>query len=133
MVRITEQGILNTFGKISDQSLRDRLISEITTTAVIHEIGHSLGITHHYNNTGSDEADKLFWTLGVTSCSMRYETSIEWEQITKFNFLRTHYCQKGETWARVDEDQPQGSDQSDINISEYPSHMCYWQINIKGE
>jgi len=133
MVRVTQQGILNALSGIPDQSRKQRLFSELLTSTVIHEIGHGLGIAHHNNNIGTDEPDILFWNLGVKDCSMRYETSTEVKYNDKLSLLKTRYCQLGDTWIRVSEDQPQGSDPQEIVFETYPAHDCYWQINIKGD
>lgn len=133
MVRVTQQGILNTLSGITDETRKQRLFSELLTTTVIHEVGHGLGIAHHYNNTGTDEPDKMFWELGQKDCSMRYESSTEIRYNDKLSLLKTRYCRLGEEWIRIRKDQPQGLDMQEIQYETFPAHNCYWYINIKGE
>ena len=127
-----QQGILNALSGISDQSRKQRLFSELLTTTVIHEVGHSLGIQHHYNIIGTNESDTIFWDLGQKDCSIRYESGTEVRHNDKLSLLKTKYCHLGEQWIRVSKDQPQGLDAQEIEYETYPSHNCYWQINIKG-
>jgi len=132
MIKVQEQGILNALGSMSNSSEKNRLFGEILTTTVIHEVGHGLGIKHHYNNIGTDEADKDFVDLGVLDCAMRYETDTEVEHHEKMRFLKTRYCRKGETWTRLAKDQADGPGAHEIKMDTYPSHNCFWEINVKG-
>ncbi|MBS2211392.1 hypothetical protein KEM09_08270 [Carboxylicivirga mesophila] len=134
MVKITQQGILNALSGITNQARKQRLFSELLTSTVIHEVGHGLGIRHHYNNTGTNEPDADYWVLGVKDCAIRYESDTEIQHNDKISLLKTHYCRRGETWIRVREEQhPDGTAPQDIPYETHPAHNCYWYINIKGE
>jgi len=89
---------------------RARLYQEQMTTTVIHEIGHQIGIRHHY----PDKDD------GVRSCAIRYDHATEKDNVAN-NFLRTRYCTKQEPYSTFD-----GS--PGLLLSD----DCYGQINIKG-
>ncbi|WP_430815652.1 hypothetical protein [Carboxylicivirga sp. RSCT41] len=133
MVKITQQGILNALSEISDQARKQRLFSELLTTTVIHEVGHGLGLKHHYNNIGTGEPDSDFRELGVKDCAIRYESATEIMHNDKLSLLKTRYCRLGDKWIRINKEQNEGTEQQEIQFETFPAHNCYWNINVKGK
>lgn len=112
------------------------VLQDILTTTVIHELGHAMGIKHHSHSSlpphcipipqkkRVNECDPA--TYGVESCSMRYETTTEYKQSRVIPLLKTSYCKAGESYITDTMDKSG-------KHTEYPSHNCYGQINIKGD
>jgi len=103
----------------------DRVVGEMLGNAVIHEIGHSLGITHHRSPGVSAFTDEGR-TVGVSTCAMRYDAGKEMKRPDIHNYYRTTYCKAGDTYSLGEIDES-GS------YKLYQGHNCYGQINIKGD
>ncbi|MCK5209596.1 MAG: hypothetical protein KAQ79_16290 [Cyclobacteriaceae bacterium] len=100
--------------------VKTRVKGEIFTTTVIHEIGHALGMRHHWDAPSRTITDNSK-TLGFPNCAMRYETDTERTSANTTNFLKTRYCTKGETWIMP------GAG------TKLTGDNCYGQIDIKGQ
>jgi hypothetical protein len=59
---------------VRDPNVQQDAYNKMMTTAVIHEIGHGLGIHHHAD--GAHETDESVYG-GVFACVMRYNTEME--------------------------------------------------------
>ena len=107
--------------------------NDIVAGTVIHEIGHAIGITHHLRPDGSTDSVSL--TLGVTDCSMRYESKDE--EMHNMNMLLVRYCKKGETWKEVVQPSGEGTEAPGATVPlktiTHPSNNCYGQIDIKSD
>ena len=108
---------------------KDRLFQSIMTSTTIHEIGHALGVQHHYNMETKKETDESPYT-GVLTCAMRYENLNDFLHPGFVTMDR--YCDQGEKWRKV-ANQENTSDVKPIEFEEYESHNCFGQINIKGD
>ena len=103
-----------------EASVGSRVKGELLTTTVIHEVGHALGIRHHWDAASKSINDDSR-TSGVLNCAIRNETDAERMNAANHNFLKTRYCSKGETWNMPG------------TGTALAGHDCYGQIDIKGQ
>ena len=82
---------------VQDPNVRQDAFQKMMTVAVIHEIGHGIGIHHHAD--GMHETDESVYN-GVFACAMRYNTEMENKKPELMKW-QTKYCKKGETWQRA--------------------------------
>ena len=118
-VSIYPTGMDNALAGLSP-TVKTRVKGEILTTTVIHEVGHALGIRHHWDSPSRTITDQST-TMGVLNCALRYETSSERSNANTQNFLKTRYCTINETWTDPGTSKVNNGDN------------CYGQIDIKGQ
>jgi hypothetical protein len=105
---------------IADPAVHQDAFNKLMASAVIHEIGHGLGIRHH-SPVGSDETEESILD-GVFDCAMRYTVEAEYKHPELLK-NQNRYCHAGETWKKS----------VDGAFKEFPSHNCFGQIDVKSD
>lgn len=115
--------------KTAPSHLQQSLYRVLMESAVIHEMGHGMGIHHH--SFSNDEEEKTV-ELGYAGCSMRYTSPTEYAHpgiIKPANI----YCLPGHTWQMTITEK---DDDGNIISSRWemkPSFNCFKQIDIKSD
>jgi hypothetical protein len=129
--------------KISSQALEKSLngagdaaagaFDQQMTALVIHEIGHGLGIHHHWDGNHkpdpkTGETDEMVES-GVFSCAMRYVTAAEYAHPELLK-PQNDYCKAGQTWKRPGK---KADGNPSYTFETVESHNCFGQIDVKSD
>lgn len=111
-------------------------ISNITGT-VNHEIGHAIGIRHHWvdGHILLDADGNPDFTKGVINCSMRYG-SLDEAIHHNIQPTNTYYCHKKDSWKEVVNTPPDPDNPGKavpLKTITHESDNCYGQIDVKSD
>jgi len=119
LIKVAPGGVEKSVAKLTG-SLAQSIFQADMTQAVIHEVGHCIGIHHHEIVDG-----------GVLQCAMRYRTDEEQRHARLLQPLTT-YCRAGQTWQRyITRTDKEGNKTAGLEVG--ISDNCWGQIDVKSD
>ena len=142
VVKVSSQALVKALSGVSP-TFRQNIYAMQFKTLVIHEIGHALGIHHHFAVPATGEAPPLdpqgkpvketddSVALGSFDCAMRYTSADEYThpELLKPQF---GYCKKGQTYRRP-VSKPDEKGGTTYAWEALPAHDCFGQVDVKSD
>lgn len=133
LVNIYTGTIQKSVAGLKDKNTMQNLFNTVMTSTTIHEIGHGLGIHHHYdleNNYNSSTKTSVY--KGILDCAMRYTSPTEYEH-PGFIMDNYRYCRKNEKWKKYSSEPSGSGEKKPLEFDEINSHDCFGQIKVKTD
>ncbi len=107
-------------------------VQQWTQFTVNHEIGHLIGIRHHWGNDNGDSEADLF--KGATNCTMCYPSDTEQQHHSVAG--KPYYCRKNDAWKEIVNTPPASDNPGKavpLKTITHASDNCYGQIDVKSD
>jgi len=129
------QGTIESMCRQLNASAQQDIFQKMMASTIIHEIGHGIGISHHWKTglaNGSLVEEETMH--GVLDCAMRYTSSAENRRPGQLYRDQKRFCKEGETYEEIGIiSELENLDPAQIPRQSFPAHNCYGKIEVKTD
>jgi len=129
------QGTIESLCRRVNANAQQGIFQKLMQSTVIHEVGHGIGITHHWKRgLANDSLVEVETMRGVLDCAMRYTSRAENRRPDQLYRDQTKYCKDGQTYEEIIfVQQLENYDPTQIQRQTFPAHNCFGQIDVKTD
>lgn len=129
------QGTIESLCRRLNSNAQQGIFQKLMQSTVIHEVGHGIGIEHHWKGgLANDSLVEVETMRGVLDCAMRYTSRAENRRPDQLYRDQTKYCKDGQTYEEIIfVQQLENYDPTQIQRQTFPAHNCFGMIDVKTD